>query len=310
LTLQEIELAKKWAKAVQQAAAKQGEYITEEQAIARIERQLLRWVDASVYAKDGGKVDEVVVSVLGMKGTDSSIGISWDYRNWGSLNPYEYNNSNINAGNTSLYSSLLSTTNYGLTPQQLEDRAKHGQQTVLEEALCLFGGPVGCTAVGVISMGRGGQKLANGDNSGWWDVGLGALGVGGGIYGIVKGGASAGEGADEITSFSNQAPNDPILTPNLFSATQIQSTQYTGTLNYVVTESGQLIIGRSGHISLSQGADVLAAGEVKFINGEVKYINNSSGHYQPSGASAQAQAEAAFNHAGFNGTGKYNERSF
>ena len=57
-------------------------------------------------------------------------------------------------------------------------------------------------------------------------------------------------------------------------------------------------------------ADVLAAGEAKFVNGYLRYIDNFSGHYKPSGISAQNAAEAAFNRAGLDATGKYIERAF
>lgn len=79
----------------------------------------------------------------------------------------------------------------------------------------------------------------------------------------------------------------------------------------MVLESGELIFGkRQGHINLSRGADVLAAGEAKFYQGAVKRIDNMSGHYRPTGTSAQSAAEAAFNRNGFDATGRYVERKF
>jgi hypothetical protein len=55
-----------------------------------------------------------------------------------------------------------------------------------------------------------------------------------------------------------------------------------GTFDFVVTNEGQLIIGR-GHFSLSNGAEtVRAAGQLSLYKGKVTNINNGSGHYQPS----------------------------
>ena len=77
-------------------------------------------------------------------------------------------------------------------------------------------------------------------------------------------------------------------------------------LNYVVTEDGQLVIGRQsqdvggGHIDLAGGQPIQAAGEVKVVGGEIKYIDNSSGHYLPSGQSARDAALNAFRNSGLN----------
>lgn len=61
---------------------------------------------------------------------------------------------------------------------------------------------------------------------------------------------------------------------------------------------------------LSLGADVMAAGEVRFVNGAVRSIDNASGHYRPTGASARQAAEAAFGRSGFDAVGKYSEKVF
>jgi filamentous hemagglutinin len=74
---------------------------------------------------------------------------------------------------------------------------------------------------------------------------------------------------------------------------------------------GSLRVGRQkegGHLGLSQGSDVLAAGSVDFRSGKIRFIDNSSGHYQPKGDSPRLQAEKAFEKAGFDVTGKYIER--
>jgi hypothetical protein len=44
------------------------------------------------------------------------------------------------------------------------------------------------------------------------------------------------------------------------------------------------------------------------VNGELKYIDNASGHYQPSGQSAQRAAEKAFQDLGLDTAGKYVEK--
>ncbi|PHS31217.1 MAG: hypothetical protein COA95_07180 [Methylophaga sp.] len=95
----------------------------------------------------------------------------------------------------------------------------------------------------------------------------------------------------------------------------IAKTGQSGRFNYIVTMDGKLVLGRSGlsqpngHINLAQGADVLAAGEAKFVNGQLRTINNASGHYKPSGKTAQNAAVSAFESYGA-GTGKYIEKKF
>jgi hypothetical protein len=125
-----------------------------------------------------------------------------------------------------------------------------------------------------------------------------------------------------LSSMLNPGPSlcgkaTPILVQRVVScfpdrrpAKQIQKVRYSGLLNYVVTRSGALVTGRTIHPTLSGGADVLAAGEARFVNGALRSINNASGHYRPSGASAQAAAEAAFGRAGFDAAGKYTEGNF
>lgn len=58
------------------------------------------------------------------------------------------------------------------------------------------------------------------------------------------------------------------------------STQASGTFDFVITQSGETLLGRK-HTFLSKGADVFAAGELKMRNGNVVGINNLSGHYVP-----------------------------
>ena len=51
--------------------------------------------------------------------------------------------------------------------------------------------------------------------------------------------------------------------------------------DYIVKADGQILVGRK-HSWLSQGEDVLAAGELKYNNGKLLEISNASGHYLPS----------------------------
>lgn len=115
--------------------------------------------------------------------------------------------------------------------------------------------------------------------------------------------------------FSNQFPTHEIGVPiQKFSPSQVSSKNFSRRLNYVVTEDGQLVLGRQardiggGHIDLAGGNQVLAAGEVKIVNGKIQYVDNSSGHYLPTGQSAQDAAISAFERAGLNAGSKYIEK--
>jgi hypothetical protein len=55
--------------------------------------------------------------------------------------------------------------------------------------------------------------------------------------------------------------------------------------DYIVKTDGQILVGRK-HSWLSQGKDVLAAGELKYNNGKLVEISNASGHYLPSTSEA------------------------
>jgi YD repeat-containing protein len=112
----------------------------------------------------------------------------------------------------------------------------------------------------------------------------------------------------DVVLFSNKFPNDPIGDPKVVPNDRLSG--ISGNFNYVVTEDGSLIVGRSGHTSLTGGADVQAAGEVQLYNGNIKWLDNSSGHYQPFGPTLQPTAENAFNNIGLNATGKFNYRTW
>ena len=127
-------------------------------------------------------------------------------------------------------------------------------------------------------------------------------------------GPSAAEGGAPKL-FKNQFPADEIGSPiQTYSPGQLSTK--TGKMNYVVVEDGSLRLGRirnevgGGHIDLAGGRPVQAAGEVKVIRGEIRSVDNASGHYLPTGPEAQAAAEAAFQRAGIDISGKYVEKTW
>ncbi|WP_254846049.1 LysM peptidoglycan-binding domain-containing protein, partial [Xanthomonas axonopodis] len=112
----------------------------------------------------------------------------------------------------------------------------------------------------------------------------------------------------DVVLFSNKFPNDPIGDPKFVPKDRLSGV--SGNFNYVVIEDGSLVVGRSGHTSLTGGADVQAAGEVQLYNGNIKWIDNSSGHYRPFGPTLQPTAENAFNSIGLDATGKFKYRNW
>lgn len=92
------------------------------------------------------------------------------------------------------------------------------------------------------------------------------------------------------STFKNLKPSDPLSPPKTIDINKIANQKISGKYNYVVMEDRALITGRGGHIDLARGKNVLAAGEVKFVNGKIKSVNNKSGHYKPSGASQKNTA--------------------
>ena len=209
----EIALAKKYAKTVQEAAAKEGIVLTESQAEGRIERQLLRWVDGTTNTADGGKEDELVVSTIGMKAQDEGMGMQWDYRDYASLHPSEYNDPTLYSENEKLYSPDLSTVDYGLTLQQLHEQKVKGITAAGETAVALFGGPVGMALVGGVNIGTGANEIANGNvTSGAVDVGLGTLSVALPMAGELSASTAAGKNGaaalEETTTAGGSAAAD------------------------------------------------------------------------------------------------------
>lgn len=99
------------------------------------------------------------------------------------------------------------------------------------------------------------------------------------------------------TTFSNLDPSDVPRVNGFQSINPSSLSNASGRFNYTVLDDGSLVVAnrRYGHIDLADGGDVLAAGEVHVVNGQIRSINNASGHYRPSGASAQSAAEDAFN---------------
>jgi filamentous hemagglutinin len=115
--------------------------------------------------------------------------------------------------------------------------------------------------------------------------------------------------------FVNQFPEDDVGVPiQTFTSEQISRSTFSRKLNYVVDADGSLVLGRvndalgGGHIDIARGNPALAAGEVRIVNGKIISVDNSSGHYLPTGPSAQRAAERAFRNAGFDISGKYIEK--
>jgi hypothetical protein len=108
--------------------------------------------------------------------------------------------------------------------------------------------------------------------------------------------------------FTNLYPEDVPRPASTISNDRLRSITQRG-LAYVVLEDGTLIVGKNnqsqGHIDLAFGKPVIAAGEVDIVFGQIRQLNNKSGHYRPTGSSAQAAAEAAFRKYGLDATGKY-----
>jgi LysM repeat protein len=102
--------------------------------------------------------------------------------------------------------------------------------------------------------------------------------------------------------FANMYPEHAIDLAKIVPTERLNG--ISDNFNYVINEKGNLVVGRSGHTSLAGGAPVQAAGELQLYNGNVKWIDNASGHYQPSSGIGQV-AEAAFNNAGLDATGKF-----
>ena len=66
-------------------------------------------------------------------------------------------------------------------------------------------------------------------------------------------------------------------------------------LNYVVSQTGELVIGENcGHFDLVGTRAVVAAGEVQLADREVCFVNNESGHYLNRGEEAFKAAQVAF----------------
>ncbi len=123
-----------------------------------------------------------------------------------------------------------------------------------------------------------------------------------------------GRGVETDKLFVNQFPEHLVDRSNIIPTTQLKN--INGRFNYVVDENKNLIVGRvsknigGGHIDLASGKPVQAAGEVRVINGQIKYFDNSSGHYLPTGTSAQQAAEEAFSNLGFDTYEKYIEKQW
>jgi hypothetical protein len=250
----EISLAKKYAK---QVAKMEG--ITEEEATARIEQQLLRWVNAGTAKNDGGKTDELVVSAIGITGTDKALGISWNYKDYGGKFPIEYNDSSINLKNVANYSPLISSMNVGKTPAEYENQAYDGKITALTGVACIIS-PVGCAVMNSYNVGDGTVKIANGDKvAGGIQIGAGFLGLGGATYGAIKAGAASGlkpqilDGMLPDANFTGQmvGRGDIIdhLTVGAVSGKQISGGHDLNNFKATLATNGGSLVGESMELS-------------------------------------------------------------
>lgn len=102
--------------------------------------------------------------------------------------------------------------------------------------------------------------------------------------------------------FPNKYPEHQIGVPQIVPNERLA--KISGQFNYVVREDGRLIVGKTGHTSLTGGKPVIAAGEMRLHNGNIKSLDNASGHYQPS-ANAGRVAENAFESIGLSASGKF-----
>jgi hypothetical protein len=247
LHLAEIALAKKYAKQV----AKQGG-ITEEEAIARIERQLLRWVNADTFRNDGGRVDELVVSTIGITGADKSLGIAWNYKNFGENFPAEYNNSLINSNNINSYSPLLASQKVGKTPAQYEHQAYDGTVAALTAASCGFSFGAGCLIMNGFNIGDGAVKIGNGENVG------GAIQIGAGVLGLRAGGYGATKSTSAIS-------NESASTGSAIKFLGVTNERELSTLSGInsgayTTNAGTNAIGYSGLTTVDSSGRLIPGG--------------------------------------------------
>ena len=91
---QERVLTQKWAPAMQQLVKnKEGKNISLSDAELRLQKQILRWVN-----KDSidGYTDEAAISIIGMKGHDANLDMSWNYRRYAQRFPQEYSDKHMN----------------------------------------------------------------------------------------------------------------------------------------------------------------------------------------------------------------------
>lgn len=103
--------------------------------------------------------------------------------------------------------------------------------------------------------------------------------------------SSGGVTLKDASSQNGWGYNTTIANGKISAQTVKGGVNTTGRYDFVITNEGELVIGR-GHTALSQGAEtVQAAGELKIVNGKVREITNSSGHYKPTVAQGQKSVE-------------------
>lgn len=103
--------------------------ITDEEAILRTEKQILRWVNQD---SNDGYTDEAVVSALGMKGENKQLGYKWDYRNYSQNNYNAYINNDIFSQYTSDAERIkLQNTKFGTKNSEIATRHQRGEEMAL-----------------------------------------------------------------------------------------------------------------------------------------------------------------------------------
>lgn len=121
-------------------------------------------------------------------------------------------------------------------------------------------------------------------------------------------GANSEVANSEVSLFSNKFPSDPIGDTKIVPNSRLSN--ISGNFDYVIDADGNLVVGKSGHTSLANGADVQAAGEIQLYNGNVKWVDNASGHYQPTGPGLSNLVESTFNDIGLDTTGKFEYKTW
>ncbi|EGY53368.1 hemagglutinin/hemolysin family protein, partial [Neisseria shayeganii 871] len=128
----------------------EGQDISDQEAIIRLQKQILRWVDKS---SQDGYTDQVAMSVLPMSGRFKSNGFeySWDYRQYDKHNPEAFNNPGRFAGHTTpAHRDRLSRSHAGRSNADIRQQAEANEALALnlvDTATSLIRTPAGGISV-------------------------------------------------------------------------------------------------------------------------------------------------------------------